>query len=186
MNWKGITLFFALLVASFGLSLRGYSPREISLPISYPLETERVQISGTDFSMQILKEFTAYESEDEDNPSTRISPPYFSSYLPRFEVYPVKLGWAYTKVFFDPETFGTSASDPREYMDLNEYNIDGIRMLIGKPKNRGRDYDYVASAWVIHEDQVLGVYGWGPVTRTDDIYRMLETMLLTLRVETEE
>jgi hypothetical protein len=184
MNWKGIALFFILLAVSFSLSW-GHFSQSIITP-AYPLERERVQIGGTDFTMRILKEFNFYQDEDEDNPSTHISPPYFSSYLPRFEVYPVKLGWVYTKVFIDPEKFGTSAYDPNKYTDLKVYNLDGMRVLIAKTKNVERNYDFVVRAWVIFEDQYLAAYGWGPVARADDIYRMFETMLVTLQVESDE
>jgi predicted N-acyltransferase len=178
MNWKGISLFFILLVASFGLSLMNYSPTEISLTNSYALETERVRISGTDFSMQILKGYRFTQGNKENAGIMHDIP-----YLPTFWV---SAGKIEPKTSVNTEKFLSRAHDSEFYTNLKEYNLDGIQIYIAKRMDVLRSRDIIVSAWVLYEDQTLYVNAWGPIEKVNEVYAMLETMLLTLRVETEE
>ena len=69
---------------------------------------------------------------------------------------------------------------------MKEYNLDGIQIFIAKIKDVPQSRYFIVSAWVLYEDQSLYVDGWGPIEKVNEVYAMLETMLLTLRVETEE
>lgn len=179
MNWKGISLFFILLIAGFGLSLRDYSPTETTLSKSYALETERVRISGTDFSMQILK---GYHFTDQSIIGLRHDIPY----LPNFWISAGKIGWVQLKTFVPADSFLSSVHDSERYTDVKEYNLDGIQIYIAKIKDVPQSRDFIVSAWVLYENQTLYIDGWGPIEKVNEVYAMLETMLLTLRVETEE
>ncbi|NUM47799.1 MAG: hypothetical protein HUU38_24090 [Anaerolineales bacterium] len=101
-------------------------------------------------------------------------------YLPNFWVA------SGAKTSASADSFLSRAHDSELYTNVKEYNLDGIQIVIAKNKDVPQSRYFIVSAWVLYENQTLYIDGWGPIEKVDEVYAMLETMLLTLHVETEE
>lgn len=175
MNRK-TTLVFLLLIVILA-ALAGFYLLTPNQP-AYPLNPNPIHIQSTDFTIQILSEFKFYQSDDEEKAWGDIK--HFAPTLPHFYVFPQHFGE--TLFYSEPESL-VAATFTDEYTRPKKLHIGDITIYLATLKESTRDHDRVVLAVAYYKNQGILFEGWGPPERTDEIYRMLETMLLTLKVE---
>lgn len=175
MNGKNTSIILLLLLIL--ASITGYYLFTLKKP-AYPLNPDPIPIKSTDFTIQILSEFTFYQPDDEEKAWGDIK--HFAPNLPHYYVFPQHFGE--TPFYSKPESL-VAATFTEEYTRPKKLHIGDITIYLAKLQESTRDHDLVVLAVAFYENQGLLIHGWGPPERSDEIYRMLETMLLTLKVE---
>lgn len=178
MGRKILFLFILLALATFtGFYL--LAPKQPA----YPLNPDPISIQSTDFTIQILSEFTFYQSDDVENAWGDIK--HFAPNLPHYYVFPQH--FSETPFYSKPESL-VAATFTDEYTRPKKQHVGDITIYLAQLKENAstRDYDRVVLAVAYFENQGILFEGWGPPERVDEASLMLETMLLTLKVEEPE